>query len=100
MDDFLIQYCQNLRKSDLIVKTENASRKRKGKREYLNDIKTRYLMRNLNKYFEELVEVPRIRVGRRQTIETLINEEALLFAKFLREERKIWLPRITFLEDS
>jgi len=39
-------------------------------------------------------EVPRIRVGKRQTIETLISEEALLLAKFLRDERKEWTPRI------
>jgi hypothetical protein len=27
-------------------------------------------------------------------IETLINEEALLFAKYLRNEKKEWIPRI------
>lgn len=96
MDDFLIHYCQNLRKKDLIVKTENVSRKRKGKREYLNDIKTRHLMNDLNNYFEETIEIPRIRVGKKQTIETLINEEALLFAKYLRNEGAEWTPRIGF----
>jgi hypothetical protein len=40
------------------------------------------------------VEVPRMRIGKRQIIETLIIEEALLLAKFLRNERKDWLPRI------
>jgi len=40
------------------------------------------------------VEVPRIRVGKKQTIETLINEEAFLLAKFLRDERENWTPRI------
>jgi len=40
------------------------------------------------------VEVPKIRIGKRQTIETLINEEALLLAKFLRDERKTWTPRL------
>lgn len=35
--------------------------------------------------------------GNRQTIETIINEEVLLFAKFLKEERETWTPRITFL---
>ena len=94
IDDFLIQNCQNLRRKDLIVKIENVSRKRKGKREYLNDIETRHLMKDLNQYFEETVEIPRIRVGKKQTIETLINEEALLFAKFLRSERENWVPRI------
>jgi hypothetical protein len=29
-----------------------------------------------------------MKVGERQTIETLINEEALLFAKYLRDEKK------------
>ncbi|MGD8505470.1 MAG: hypothetical protein PVF15_02260 [Candidatus Bathyarchaeota archaeon] len=40
------------------------------------------------------VDIPRVRIGNRQTIETLISEEALLFAKFLRFERKTWTPRI------
>ena len=39
-------------------------------------------------------EIPRIRIGKKQTIETLINEEALLLAKFLRDERETWTPRI------
>jgi len=51
-------------------------------------------MKRLNLYFESKVEIPRIRVGRRQTLETLINEEALLFAKYLRDERETWIPRI------
>jgi CRISPR/Cas system-associated endonuclease Cas1 len=32
--------------------------------------------------------------GKRQTIETLINEEILLFAKYLRRERNVWIPRL------
>ena len=51
-------------------------------------------MKQLYKYFEFEVEVPRIRIGKKQTIETLINEEAFLLAKFLRDERKMWSPRI------
>jgi len=47
-----------------------------------------------NNCFEKTVEIPRIKVGERQTIETLINEEALLFAKYLRNERENWIPRI------
>ena len=47
-----------------------------------------------NAFFESRVEVPRIKYGRRQTVETLINEEVLLFAKFLRGERDVWCPRI------
>jgi hypothetical protein len=41
-----------------------------------------------------IVNVPRIMRGESQEIETLINEEALLFAKFLRNETKEWKPRI------
>ena len=70
------------------------SRKRKGKREYLNDLQTTDLMKRLYRCFESKVEVPRIRVGTRQTLQTLINEEALLLAKFLRDEQETWTPRI------
>jgi len=51
-------------------------------------------MKSLFQYFEREVEVPRIRIGKRQTIEALISEEALLLAKFLRDERERWTPRI------
>jgi hypothetical protein len=40
------------------------------------------MMDQLNDYFESIVEIPRIKVSERQTIETLINEEAMLFAKY------------------
>jgi len=36
-------------------------------------------------------------VEERQTIETLINEEALLLAKYLRNEEQTWLPRIALV---
>ena len=49
-------------------------------------------MDQLNDLFESFVEIPSIKVGNRQTIETLINEESLLLAKYLRDE--VWNPRI------
>jgi hypothetical protein len=52
-------------------------------------------MPGLNEYFETMMEIPRMKVGKRQTFETLISEETLLFAKYLRSEKKDWLPRIT-----
>lgn len=94
VDDFIIQYCQKIAKRDFIFKTEKLSTQKKGKREYLNDGETKDFLTKLNDYFKTSVEIPRIRVGERQTVETLINEEALLFAKYLREERKEWMPRI------
>lgn len=51
-------------------------------------------MRQLNKFFESNLTIPRMKVGKQQTITTLINEEALLFAKRLRNERTTWFPRI------
>jgi hypothetical protein len=45
-------------------------------------------------YFEKKVAVRRIRLQKHQGIETLINEEAFLFAKFLRDEKPTWKPRI------
>jgi hypothetical protein len=55
------------------------------------------LAEGLNMFFDRFVEVPRIKVGERQTVETLINEETCLFAKHLRNEKKDWPPRIPTL---
>jgi hypothetical protein len=46
------------------------------------------MMRELKDYFEKKIEVPLIRYGKKQRIETLINEEALLLAKYIRNEIK------------
>ena len=94
IDDFLIQYYKRISKKGFVTKTEVASRRKRGKREYLNDFMTKALLNELNNFFEIMVGVKRIKNGEHQTIETLINEEILLFAKFLRREQKIWTPRI------
>jgi CRISPR/Cas system-associated endonuclease Cas1 len=93
IDDFLIQYCQRICQNDFSMKTESVSHGKKGKREYLSDTETSKLLGELNKFFENKVEVKRIRNGEHQTLETLINEEALLFAKYLRKEKDTWVPR-------
>jgi hypothetical protein len=36
----------------------------------------------------------RIKQGKKQTVDTLISEEALLLAKYLRNERKEWTSRV------
>jgi CRISPR-associated protein Cas1 len=99
IDDFVIQYCKELTSKDFIVKSEDFSPKRKGKREYLNDSNTRNLVKELSRYFESKVNIPRVRMGKEQEIETLINEEALLFASYLRNEINTWKPRIVRLSD-
>lgn len=41
------------------------------------------------------VKVERVEgYGKKTTVETWINEEAILFAKYLRDERDSWIPRI------
>jgi len=35
-----------------------------------------------------------------QTVDTLISEKAFLLAKFLRDERKRWVPRIGLTESE
>jgi len=94
VDDFAIQFCKNVNASDFVLKSEDCSANRKGMRQYLNEEKTNELINGLNRYFERKVQIPRIRRGERQEIETLIAEEALRFADYLRNGREMWIPRI------
>ena len=48
------------------------------------------MTRKLDKLFELKVKIPLMRHGKSQRIETLINEEALLLAKYLRDEKKTY----------
>jgi CRISPR-associated protein Cas1 len=98
IDDFIIQHFLLLGKKDLVLKEEDYSPNRKGKREYLNKEKNATFIRKLNKHFTSIVEVPRMRIGERQEIETLINEEAFLLARYLRGEKPSWIPRVAELK--
>jgi len=49
------------------------------------------MMRELERYFESRVDIPAIRYGKSQVIDTLKSEEALLLAKYLRNENKEWV---------
>jgi CRISPR/Cas system-associated endonuclease Cas1 len=93
VEDFIIEYCLHLHKQDFKVKNETLSANKKAKREYLNDLQTSRFVKSLNQHFETKIEIPRIRRGQQQEIETLINEEALLFAEYLRNEKPSWNPR-------
>jgi hypothetical protein len=68
-----------------------------GKRIHLCEYETDNLAEGLNSLFESEVDIPRIMYGKKQTLDTLISEEALLFAKFLRNETKEWKPRTPIL---
>ena len=90
----LIERCQKLHKNNSVLVTDFMMHLKMGKRIHLCEYEADKLAEALNSFFERMVEDPRIRIGKRQTIATLINEEALLFAKYLRDERKSWIPRI------
>jgi len=51
IDDFIVQYCKKIAKKDFITKDETQSRNKEGKREYLNDLKTRDFLDQLNAFF-------------------------------------------------
>ena len=97
IDDFLIERCRKLRKKDFVVVTDFMMRLKMGKRIHLCEYEADSLADGLNGLFDREFEIPRIRHGKRQTFDTLISEEALLLAKFLRNERKEWLPRIVIV---
>jgi CRISPR-associated protein Cas1 len=46
VDDYIIQFCQGLKEKDFITKTEDASKNRKGRREYLKDEFTNEIMKD------------------------------------------------------
>jgi len=94
IDNLLIEFSQTLTPKDFTVKKEWYSTNRLGKRQVLNMEKTKELTKKLNQLFETKVAIPRFRHGKSQTIETLINEEAYLLAKYLRNENPQWKPRI------
>ena len=98
VDDFVIEQYLKISKRDFVLRNEDYSANKKGKREYLKQEQNKIFVRELNKHFTSYVNISRIKVGEKQEIETLINEEAFLFAKYLRGERPTWIPRIAELK--
>jgi CRISPR-associated protein Cas1 len=93
IDDFLIQNCIGLNVKDFYPRTVTVGH-RKATRMYLKEDIASDLIDKLKAYFSHKVRVQRIRRGKTQEIETLINEEALVLAQYLRSERNTWIPRL------
>jgi CRISPR-associated protein Cas1 len=94
IDDFLLERRMKFHKKDFVLRTDTAIKlKHYDKRIVLHDYKTNGLTEDLFLFFERMVDVPRICHGNRQSIGTLISEEALLLAKYLRNEMPEWKPR-------
>jgi hypothetical protein len=83
-----------MHKKNFVLVTDFMMHLKMGKKIHLCEFEADSLAEGLNKLFDRIVDVERIKHGKRQTIDTLISEEALLFAKYLRGEKKDWLPRI------
>jgi len=71
-----------------------------GQRIHLCEYEADSIAEGLNSLFESEVNIPRIRYGKKQTLDTLISEEALLLAQYLRNEKKSWFPRIIRLSND
>lgn len=97
MDNFVLENARKFTPKDFELKAEIFSKKRKGKRQYLKNKKQKDFFEKLNAYFKSTVNVPRVRRGRKQEIESLILEESQLLAKYLRNEKHEWIPRIATL---
>jgi len=98
IDNFLLERRMKFHKKDFVLKTDTTIKlKQYNKRIVLRDYKTNGLTEDLFTFFDRMVDVPRIKHGNRQRINTLISEEALLFAKFMRNEISEWKPRIVDL---
>jgi CRISPR-associated protein Cas1 len=94
IDDYLIERCRTLRKKDFVLVTDFMMHLKMGKKIHLCEFEADSLAEGLNSLFDRMVDVERIKHGNRQIIDTLINEEALLLAKYLRGERRDWIPRL------
>ena len=99
IDDFLIQYSQKLTLKHFEKHYEKGYYNKKLPRLYLNHSETNNLIESLSRHFEVKVKIPVMRGrGKKQNIQTLINEEAKLFAMYLRSEKPKWTPRILLPE--
>ncbi len=94
IDDFLIERAKKFHKKDFVLVTDFMMHLKMGKRIHLKDYEVDSLAQDLNAFFDRMVNIERIKVGNRQTIDTLISEETLLLGKYLRHERKEWIPRL------
>ncbi len=68
-----------------------------GKRIHLCEYETDNLAEDLNSLSNREVEISRIRYGKKQTLDMLINEEAYLLARYLRNEKQDWTPRLPLI---
>jgi len=81
-----------------VLVTDFMTRLKIGKRIHLCEYETNDLAEGLKSLFQRDVKIPRVRHGTKQTIDTLISEEATLLAQYLRNEKGKWIPRIAVFD--
>jgi CRISP-associated protein Cas1 len=94
IDDLLIERCQKYRKKDFVAVTDFMMNLRMGKKIHLCEYETDDLAEALNELFDRKVNIPRIRHGFRQTLDTLVSEETKLLSKYIESEKNEWIPRL------
>jgi CRISP-associated protein Cas1 len=97
IDDLLIERCQKYHKKDFVAVTDFMMNLRMGKKIHLCEYETDELAEALNDLFNRVIVIPRIRHGFQQTLDTLISEEALLFARMLQGVMPNWKPRMALI---
>jgi CRISP-associated protein Cas1 len=97
IDDLLIERCQKYKKKDFVAVTDFMMKLRMGKKIHLCEYETDELAEALNELFNRFSDIPRIRHGFKQTLDTLIAEEAFLLAKSLQENDNEWVPRLVLI---
>lgn len=95
-DDFTISFSRKICAKDFALVADEYADK-KCKREFLKPSKRREFLDSFDKYFDSTVNIPRVRRGKKQQLNTLLNEEVMLLAEFLRNEKSSWHPRIVAL---
>ena len=83
IDDFLLKYAKSYAR-DFVFVTDFMMHMKMRKKNHLKEYEVDSLTEDLNTFFDRMVDIERIKIGKRQTIDTLISEEALLFAKYLK----------------
>ncbi len=64
------------------------------------EYETDNLADDLSSLFESVVDIPRIRYGKKQSLDTLICEETLQLARYLRDEQQKWNPRLPMISNK
>jgi CRISPR-associated endonuclease Cas1 len=95
-DDFTIGFSRKIGAKDFALIADDYVGK-KCKREFLKPSKRREFLDSFDRYFDSSVNIPRVRRGKKQQLNTLLNEEVMLLAEFLRNEKSSWHPRIVTL---